>query len=95
MNPWEWLLTLFGWALFALAALGALIILFAVVVGVVRSVRSALGYGKATPPKLETYSAEAKVVAQDRFKDEIIMSAELVQAFQAGARWGWGFFHRK
>ncbi len=97
-NPWEWLFAILLWAFWLLALLGALIIVFAVLVGFARGIRKWFRpgvTGKRTPPKLETYSAEAKVVAQDIYKDEIIMAAELTQAFQAGARWGWGFFHRK
>ncbi|QNL31058.1 hypothetical protein SEA_KAUALA_46 [Microbacterium phage Kauala] len=97
-NPWEWLFIMLLWAFWVLALLGALIIIFAVLVGFARGIRKWFRpgvTGKRTPPKLEVYSAEAKAVATDMFKDEIVFGDEMVKAFQSGARWGWGFFHRK
>lgn len=99
MNPWEWVIAIFGWGLLVLMAVGAIIILFAVGVGIVRGVKKWFPKrrvtGKRSAPKLETYTAEAKVVGQEMYKDDFLFASDKVEAFRAGARWGWGFFHRK
>lgn len=102
MNPWDLLFAILGWVFLALAILGAAILVFAFIVGIVRGVRQWFPKlarsgtrGTKKPASFETYSSEAKVVAADLYKDEIIMSQELVQAFQHGARWGWDFTHKK
>ncbi|WNM68019.1 hypothetical protein SEA_SIRVICTOR_47 [Microbacterium phage SirVictor] len=98
MNPWDILFAVLGWVFLALAVFGAAILVFATLVGMARGIRKWFRpgvTGKKSAPTLETYSAEAKVVATDMFKDEIVFGEEMTKAFQAGARWGWGFFHRK
>ncbi|QFG04718.1 membrane protein [Microbacterium phage ChickenKing] len=95
-TPWEFLWVAFGWVFFALCVLGALILLFALLVGIARGVRQVLKpRGLPTPPELPTYLSEARVVADDIYKDEVVFQKEMADAFVRGARWGWGFFHRK
>lgn len=88
MNPWDILLNLFGWALLVVATLGALIILFAVLVGAVRGAKSIM-QGK-TQMTQEQYLKENRELSRCLYNDP-----RLVEAHRAGARWGWGAMHRK
>lgn len=45
--------------------------------------------------KVEDYMEEATRMGLSMYKDEMLMADELLTAFRSGARWGWGFFHRK
>lgn len=80
--------------LFWLGALvGALILVFAMIVGCWRGVKK--WFPKKGQPSLEDYMAEATTVGMGMYKDDIFMPEELLKAFKAGARWGWGFHRRK
>ncbi|AZV01753.1 membrane protein [Microbacterium phage Schubert] len=94
MNPWELLLTLFGWVMFILAALGAVILVFAFIVGIVRAAR---GLAKQTKPQvtLEEYLREARTVATSVHGNDFPLASTNIDIWLEGARWAWGFFHRK
>lgn len=88
MNPWDIILLVLGWLLLIVVVVVAV----AIVLGVVRGLKP-----KATPsPKLEDYLKEASFIAKDLYgSGNFMYRAELIHAFMAGARWGWGFHRRK
>lgn len=90
MNPWDIVWTILVWAFALMALLGGLILVFGVGVGIVKGVRRWF-----TPtPDLQQYLSEATSMANNMYKDEIIMKQEVIQAFRDGARWGWGYHRR-
>lgn len=95
MNPWEVFTNALGWFLLVLFVMLALVIFWAIVVNLLKWVRGWFNESRASKgTSIQDYTREAAVVAQDMFKDEIILQTEQIDAFKAGARWGWGFFHR-
>jgi len=86
MNVWDVLLTVLGWILLVIACFLAV----AILLGVLNWIGIAM-----------TRKFKRKPVVRERYTDEAgIMSKRLymppeAQAFMAGARWGWGFMHRK
>jgi hypothetical protein len=94
MSPWDLLLTGLGWLLLALFVLVALAIALLVVGVIVEGLRRK--FSKKVPPtvKQDDYMAEATAIAR-KMALENQLGLTQIDAFRAGARWGWGFFHRK
>ncbi|QDK02440.1 membrane protein [Microbacterium phage Nucci] len=92
MNPWDWVLPILGWFFLAMIVLGALIILFAIFVGALNAVRK--WQIRKPKPDITAYNRESEAIALDMFKNDQ-MPKNTMDAFVAGARWGWGALHRK
>jgi len=89
----EILVVVLQWVITVFLVAASLVVLVGVLLGMWRGVRKWF-----TPVKgkgIDSYMAEAMEVGKRTYKDEIIMPNELVQAFNRGARWGWGYQHRK
>jgi len=104
MNPWQNILTVLGWFVLVLVVLIAIVIVSAVVIGAVGGIRKWFPQQRTTPypdnlpnptAAQDDYMAEATVVAQSMYDHGIMPEdKKQLEAFRAGARWGWGFFHR-
>lgn len=93
MNPWEILLTIFGWVLLVLLTLCLIIIVLAVVVGMLNGVKR--WFPKRGKLDSETYHREANRIATEGYSHDTFLAPDLIKAFNAGAHWGWGFPRRK
>ena len=95
MNPWDWAITVLGWTAFAVILLVSVFL----VVLILRSMwqQIAKAFGKQPPAGVDPseYLAEAQRLSTDYANGEVIMQSELRTAFMEGARWGWGFLHRR
>lgn len=106
MNPWEGLLNVLGWFALVLVSILVIVVVSAVLIGAVIGIRkwfpTKQERTKPYPADLpmptaeqDDYMAEATVVGQSMYTDEVFgVDQSHVEAFRAGARWGWGFFHR-
>jgi hypothetical protein len=103
MNVWDVVGQIWGWVVL----LGLIILVALVLIIIVLSIaqwsnkkwpaKSKRPYPAGQPrptAKQDDFIAEATVVAQTMFKDNIIMGGVQVNAFRDGARWAWHWFHR-
>ena len=95
MNPVDIIWLILGWMLLVVASALAVVIALAMLLGMWRGVRKWFPARKGSPQKLGQYMDEATVVAKELYKNEFVMTPDLVNAFKSGARWGWGFHRRK
>lgn len=99
MNPWDILWVITGWIFLVFVVLGSAIVIFAVLIGIWRGISrwspAARAKEEHNKDSLERYMLEATAVSKGAYKDELLMTDELVSAFKDGALWGWGYHSRK
>ncbi|AVJ51039.1 hypothetical protein FDJ44_gp48 [Microbacterium phage Pikmin] len=99
MNPWHWVGLATGWAVLAILIILFLVIVFALVAGVVRKVQAEAKKAKAAKEAEAVdpiaMRKEARALATDVFKDEIVFQEEQIRAFVAGVDWARGYLSRQ
>lgn len=95
MNPWGIFMYVLGWVVVVLLSLMVLTAIFAVFIGTARAVRTWFPGKEPIAPVptalKDDYMAEATSLGIKLYGSSPNPSLE---AFRAGARWGWGFFSR-
>ncbi|AUX82636.1 hypothetical protein PBI_MARTIN_51 [Microbacterium phage Martin] len=89
-DPWEWLWAIISWGLWLLCLAGALIILFAILVGIWRSVRGILP--QASGIRRKTIQDDSLAVSETLYGGPFTGSAT---AFRAGVDWTLRSLERK